>query len=94
LSDLNTVPVPNDGFCVRELGGETIFLAAKGDVIHSLDEVGSFIWKAVDGRNSLEVILKKITEEYEIDHATAKADLLAFVRELAAKNLLKLDVPS
>ena len=91
MSDLNTVPVPQDGFCIREIGEETVFLANKGDVIHSLDEIGTFIWRAIDGTKSLSEIADLICREYEVGDEAARKDLLAFVNELAEKKIVAME---
>ncbi len=91
MSDLKDVPVQTEGFCVRVLGEETIFLARKGDVIHSLDAVGSFIWQTMDGSRTLAEIIDLICTEYEVPREVAEADLLAFADEMLAKDLVTLE---
>ncbi len=91
MNDLNNIPIPTEGFCVRVLGEETIFLARKGDVIHSLDAVGSFIWQAMDGKRSLQEIATLICDEFEVSREVAEGDLRTFTDELAAKELVMLD---
>ena len=88
MTTLATTPRRNDSFCVRRLGEETIFLAEKGAVIHSLDEMGSFIWEAVDGKRSLAEILDRVCAEFDVSRETAEADLRRFMDELAALELV------
>lgn len=88
--DLNAIPVPNESYCVRRLGDETVFLAEAGDAIHALDAVGSFIWEAVDGEQPLAAILDRICDEYEVEREVAASDLERFMDDLAAKNIVQL----
>jgi hypothetical protein len=85
---IDSVLVPADGYCVREVGGETILLAATGEAIHVLDEVGTFIWRQIDGRRSLDEIVEQLCADYEVDRSTAVADLVSFAGELHALGLV------
>ena len=91
MAELSLIPVPSEGFCVRVLGDETIFLARTGDVIHSLDAVGSFIWQAMDGKRSLANIADLLCTEYEVPRGVAETDLQNFADELTEKQLVTLE---
>lgn len=86
--DLNAVLQKNDGFTVREIGEEILFLDPDGSSIHVADEVGGFIYRRIDGKNPLHEVLAAILDEYEVDEETAAGDLLAFTDELLAKKIL------
>ena len=88
MIDLKSVPARSEDYCERQLGDETIFLSPKGDEIHSLDEVGTFIWNRFDGKNDLASVLDRMCEEYDVDPDQARADLVEFVRELVERKLL------
>lgn len=90
MTNLTAIPVPNESYCVRRLGEETVFLAESGDAIHALDGMGTFIWEAVDGVRSLEDILERICAEYEVEREVAAADLVLFMDELAGKEIVGL----
>ena len=88
MMDLQAVPVPNEDFCVREVGDETVFLTLSGSEVLSLNGVGSFVWQQVDGTHSLRDILDIICEEYEVGTELAEADLRRFMAELEEHKLL------
>ncbi len=54
----------------------------------NLNEVGAFLWHQLENENTVEGVLAAMLEEYEVDEATAKADLLRFVKELEDANLI------
>ncbi len=87
MATLDTVLAPAADHCVRELGGETIFLSEAGDRIHVLDETGGFIWRALDGRRSLAEILDVVCAEFDVVRDVARDDLLRFADELVANRL-------
>ena len=48
----------------------------------SRSELGSFIWNALSEDLTLDALSARITDVYEIDAATAKADAEEFLAEL------------
>ncbi len=90
MATLQSIPVPNEDFCVRKLSSETVFLAAKGDMIHSLDEMGTDIWETVDGNRNLGEILDLICQGYDVEPSVAEADLYIFISGLLEKDLISL----
>ena len=90
MSDLDRVPTPAAGLFVRELDGETSIITAAGDQLHTLDEMGTFIWQRIDGRTPLAAIADAICAEYDAPRETAAADLAAFVGQLAERGIVTL----
>lgn len=80
------------GFTVRTLGDETLFLNPTGAAIHVADEVGGFIYQHVDGNRTIADILEAILSDYDVDAMTAQADLDAFVGEMVRQNILEINV--
>lgn len=86
--DMNAVPARKDGFTVREMGEEILFLDPDGVSIHVADEVGGFIYHLIDGSKDLNTVLEAILEEYDVDRKTAEEDLLAFIHTLVDQKIL------
>jgi hypothetical protein len=87
---LDSIPVALPGLCVRELGDTIIIISEQGDALHSLDELGSFIWHELDRGASVGEIAGRICGAYEVDPARAREDLLKFLAALQEKNLISL----
>ena len=73
-----------DSFVVMNIGGE---LAFNGMI--TLNEVGAFIWKAVENGDNAEEIAKKITLEYEIDYETALSDTKVIIEKMNGVGVLE-----
>jgi hypothetical protein len=86
--DPNLIPIPSQNFAVREIDDETVFLAESGDEVLSLNAVGSFVWQQIDGASTLQDIVARICEEYEVDVEQARGDLEEFVRQLESHELV------
>jgi hypothetical protein len=72
----------------REVGGEMVILAADDSSLYVLNEVGTAIWHAADGRTPLRDIAGAISREYEVDVEKALDDVREFVGALAAAGVL------
>lgn len=86
--DLTAITIKKEGFTVRDVGDEILFLDPDGSSIHVADDVGGFIYRHIDGTIPLSEVLKAILDEYEVDEVTAKNDLIAFIDNLVSKNIL------
>jgi len=89
MVDMDLILKPNEACPVREIGDGLVIMAADGGMTHSLDGIGAFIWRRLDGRTSLEAIAAALTEHYEVDMARARADLADFVAQLREADLVK-----
>lgn len=73
------------GFKLRTICGENIIVAEGVENIDfsriiSMNESSAFLWQKIAGQDFTEEDLTKyLTEEYEVDEATAKADVKALV---------------
>lgn len=77
----------------REIAGEC-FLVPVGKSMYDsnglfiLTELGSFIWDLLPNAKGEEDILKAVLAEYEVDEATAKADIQMFLNKLRKLEIL------
>jgi hypothetical protein len=85
---LQTVLKHNPACPVREIGEGLVIMAAQGEATHSLEELGAFIWRQIDGTRDLAAVLAAIVEHYEVDPAIAEQDLLQFAGQMQTAELL------
>jgi hypothetical protein len=83
-----------DTKCVtRCIAGETIVVPVRDhvgdlDSIYTLNEVGSTIWKLIDGRTSTSRIVEAICEEYHVEKLQAEQDTASFLDDLTQMGLI------
>lgn len=53
-----------------------------------LDDVSAFIWSHLDGQLSVEELVQRVCDEFDVDTETARADTIEFVRELITRSLV------
>ena len=87
-------PEQNPRAAWRVYDGEAVIVSPEDSTLHTLNAVGTVIWEAADGRTTLDAIVTRVCDEFEVDRATAARDADAFVESLGRKGLLTvLDVP-
>ena len=90
MTTLQAIPRANPDFTVRDIGEEMIFISSKGDVLHTIDPVGAFIWKNVNGERSVRDILAMLLQAYDVSSAAAQQDILRFFEELGQKEIVQI----
>ncbi|MFA5781191.1 MAG: PqqD family protein [Bacteroidales bacterium] len=85
--DINELYNRKSLFAIRNVGNEKVLVPIKNDIanmteIFTLNEVGSFIWDKIDGKNTEEDIATAITNEFDVDELTAKNDVSEFLERL------------
>ena len=84
----------NDGFMLRNVAGKNIVVAVGDaavdfDGLISLNETGAFLWKILENGADYDTLLTRFLEEYDIDEATAKRDIDAFIKRALDEGFLE-----
>lgn len=80
-------------FVLREIAGDYVLIPTGKTVMEfnglaTINEVGVFLWnKLIDGATE-EELLQAVISEYDIDEATAKADIKEFLEILVAHKII------
>ena len=69
-----------------------IFMLPRSRVVQ-LDEVGSFVWTMCDGNNTIDNIMRALSNKYKLTHKEAQTSLFAFFRMLGKKGMIGFAVP-
>ncbi|MGE5417239.1 MAG: PqqD family protein [Acidobacteriota bacterium] len=82
-----------DGFILREVAGQWLVVPLGERVVEfngmiTLSESGALIWKALETESSVDDLVAKVLSEYDIDEATARADVDEFLGMMREKELL------
>lgn len=72
----------------RKIENEFVIMDTEENILHTLNEIGSLIWKMADGKTSISKIIDKIYQQYNADKEIIKKDVIKFINELVEKKLL------
>ncbi len=84
----------NPDVVYRVIAGEAILIPITRETqgagrMLTLNETGAFIWERLDGKRRLGEFLKELRDEYEVEEATARRDLLEMISELEKSGAIR-----
>jgi len=82
-------PKRRSDLSVRVVEGETVVLDRQGGLIHQFNRTASEVWDRCDGSHTVLQMAEQLVEAYDVDLATAVADVIAIVRQLHTLTLLQ-----
>lgn len=77
----------NKNFMLRKIAGENLIVAT-GEAAQifngmiTLNDVATYIWENVDECQTVDMLVKKLLTEFDIDEETARRDVIGFTSEL------------
>lgn len=71
-----------------DMDGETVMMSIERGEYYGLDGIGPFLWEQLAEPVSLDELCRRVLREYEIDEATCRADVSAFIEDLIDKGVL------
>jgi hypothetical protein len=71
-----------------ELDGETVILDTVSGIYSGLDPIGTYIWNLLEQPATVSTLRDAILERYDVTEEQCVADLLCFLKELAAKGMI------
>jgi hypothetical protein len=71
----------------RDVAGEVLIIHPARSLMYPLDDVGSAIWKLLDGTRDARAIAAELRREFEVGEDDALRDVIRFLGELAEAGL-------
>jgi len=74
----------------RDIGDEEVLYNPQTKAIHVLNKISSLIWECCDGKQSLEMIEKKIKEKFEVSSGQeVKGDIRETINKFSELGLIE-----
>lgn len=75
-------------FVCKNTGEELLLVPLKGDVVDfnqflTMNEVGAFIWEAIDTNCSFDDLVNRVYKEYDVEKNVIVTDVRQFLEKLA-----------
>jgi ornithine carbamoyltransferase len=83
------VSVPQN-ILVRTFENESVLLNLETESYHGLDEVGTGMWQALTQSENIQKAYESLLSDYQVDEATLRQDLQAFLQDLVTRGLVEL----
>lgn len=86
--------IPSKDIVARNIEGEIIIVPLTSgigdleDELFTLNDTGKAIWKNLDGKKSVDVIISELSNEYKAEPEEIKQDVIGLLEELAKRNII------
>ncbi|HKX29751.1 MAG TPA: PqqD family protein [Blastocatellia bacterium] len=81
----------SDEVIFQEIEGECVLLNMATEQYYGLDDVGTRIWQLLSEYGKPVAVLEQLRQHYRVDEGTLRRDLGAFIAELQAEGLVKVE---
>ena len=87
MAGLKSILSQSTTIVTRKTGNEYVLVPITNNIadmnsVYTLNETGAFIWEQIDGKRSVEEIIVKLINEYDIDKQNAEADVFSFIENM------------
>ena len=87
VQDMARVFKRSEDVVYRAIAGESLLIPIRAKLadlhdIFALNPAGDMIWSLLDGQRSLEDILDRILDRFEVGREEAREDLRSFIKQL------------
>lgn len=80
------------GFIISEIAGKMVAVPTEDDVdlnmMITLNDTGAFLWEKLKEETSEDQLVEALLAEYDVDEATARRSVNAFVGKLKGNGLI------
>ncbi len=90
MKTISKISIPQE-VMFREIAGESVLVSTTSGIYFGLDKTGTRMWQLLARHGSIEPVVKDLFQEYDAPEERLRQDLLAFVDELVAHQLVKVD---
>jgi len=72
----------------RIIGGEAVIVLPAEGYVFALNTTATSIWKAIDGRKTIEDIISAVVQKYDVREKKAREDVRRFLKDLQRKKIV------
>lgn len=87
---LRTKVKKNPRLITKKMSGEIIILDPIAGEIRRLNETASVIWQTIKRETTVEEIINKICQEFEVESPKARNDVLYFLKKYLEEDLIRI----
>jgi Coenzyme PQQ synthesis protein D (PqqD) len=86
---MSRIPCRHAAAPSRVIDGSAVVIQTRKAEVSTLDEVGTLLWSAIDGKRSEQELAALVCASFEVDREQAQADVRGFLDELAGAGLVE-----
>lgn len=86
--------VHKEGNVVSDMDGEKVMLSVHNGKYYNLGEVGGLIWELLDEPKSIQELVDRLTEEYDVSREECESQVQSFLDLLTKEELINQTITS
>ncbi len=86
--------VHKEGNVVSDMDGEKVMLSVRNGKYYNLGEVGGLIWELLNEPKSIEELVDRLTEEYDVSREECEIQVRSFLDLLRKEELINQTITS
>ncbi len=75
-----------------DLDGKVVLLSIENGEYYNMNEVGSRIWALLEKPMTVNALIERLLEEFEVERATCEKEAMGFLTQLQKDKLLKVEL--
>lgn len=76
---------------INQVGEESVLLNLGSEKYYGLDEIGTSMWLALTGNDTIQQAYESLLDEYDVDEETLRRDLSDLIEKLSANGLIEIN---
>lgn len=90
MLNINSVISKKEDAVMAELDGKVVIMSIENGQYYGLDEIGTDIWKRIEGTVTVKSIVEQLVQEYEVSEERCIEELITFLQSIDSKGLIKI----
>ena len=82
-----------DDWLAAKIGDELVMMSAKNGKYVGLSAIGARVWEMIEQPRDLDALCADLEQEFDVEPDRCRADVAAFLKELAQHGAVSLDPP-
>ena len=87
---LNTVISAEKEIVTADMDGETVMMSIETGKYYNLGKMGSVIWGMLENPISMESLVLKLLEKYDVTRQQCKTEALSFLKDMNQEGLIEI----
>jgi hypothetical protein len=88
MNGTDVIARQDDDLVTTRIDGELVGMSVEQGACYGFDAVATRLWELIEQPRTLDALCEQLVAEFEVDAATCRGDVLAFLDELRGEGLV------
>jgi len=88
---METTIVQSPGNIISDMDGETVMMSIDNGKYYNLGTIGGYIWEMIKTPSSIDKLISKLTNEFDIENSECQKEVIPFLEQLLNEKLIMIE---